>query len=289
MSYYHLHQERIDTLIRQALQEDIGDGDHTTLATLAPGQLGNAVVTLKQPGFIAGLEAARAIYRILDPDLVFTTHYSDGAEAQTGTVLFEVSGSMASITMGERLVLNTVQRMSGIATKTKRLTRLIAHTNTQILDTRKTTPNFRIFEKWAVYLGGGTNHRFGLYDAILLKDNHVDFAGSMGEALKRTKAYIDEKQWDLPVIVEVRHLDDIHLCLAHPWINRLLLDNMTPEMVQKAVALIDGAFETEVSGSVDEHNIADYAAQGVDYVSVGALTHQIKSLDMSMTVKKSAL
>ncbi|MFN5619827.1 MAG: carboxylating nicotinate-nucleotide diphosphorylase [Flavobacteriales bacterium] len=271
-----------DDLIRTALAEDLGDGDHTTLATIPAEATGKARLLVKQPGIIAGIDVARRVFEQVDNQLVFTRVLNDGDTIAPGDVAFYLEGSSRSITIGERLALNFMQRMSGIATKTHRIQSLIADTKCKLLDTRKTTPGFRFFEKEAVRMGGGVNHRFGLYDMILVKDNHIDFAGGVEPALSHVRTYLNEKGKALKVEVEARTMDEVKAIVESGFVFRVLLDNMTPAQIASAVEFIAGRIETEASGGITEKNIRDYALAGVDYVSMGALTHQIESLDLSL-------
>jgi nicotinate-nucleotide pyrophosphorylase (carboxylating) len=272
----------VDDFIRQALAEDLGDGDHTTLSTIPASNQGKARLLVKQEGVLAGIEIARKVFTQVDSSLTFTGLLEDGTIIKPGDVAFYVEGSSRSITIGERLALNFMQRMSGIATKTHRIQSLIADTSCKLLDTRKTTPGFRYFEKEAVRIGGGVNHRFGLYDMILVKDNHVDFAGGVPQALAQVKKYLESTGKSLRVEVEARNMQEVKEIVESGIAFRVLLDNMTPEQIADAVQWINGRLETEASGGITEVNIRDYALAGVDYVSMGALTHQIQSLDLSL-------
>jgi nicotinate-nucleotide pyrophosphorylase (carboxylating) len=272
----------VDDFIRRALAEDVGDGDHTTLSTIPASAIGKARLLVKQEGVLAGVEIARAVFAQVDSSLTFTKLLSDSAVIKPGDVAFYVEGPSRSITIGERLALNFMQRMSGIATKTHRIQSLIADTKCKLLDTRKTAPGFRYFEKEAVRMGGGVNHRFGLYDMILVKDNHVDFAGGVQQALSQVKNYLESTGRNLRVEVEARNMSEVMQIVDSGIAFRVLLDNMTPAQIAEAVQWIDGRVETEASGGITELNIRDYALAGVDYVSMGALTHQIQSLDLSL-------
>jgi len=272
----------VDDFIHSALAEDLGDGDHTTLSTIPADAHGKARLLVKQAGVLAGTEVARKVFAQVDSSLVFTPLLVDGATIEPGDVAFFVEGPSRGITIGERLALNFMQRMSGIATKTYRIQSLIADTQCKLLDTRKTTPGFRHFEKEAVRIGGGVNHRFGLYDMILVKDNHVDFAGGVKPALDQVMKYLRDTGRSLQVEVEARNMDEVRAVLESGIAFRVLLDNMTPEQIKVAVDFIAGRIETEASGGITEKNIRDYALAGVDYVSLGALTHQIESLDLSL-------
>lgn len=272
----------VDDFIRRALSEDVGDGDHTTLSTIPASAKGKARLLVKQEGILAGVEIARSVFAQVDSTLTFTKLLEDGAVIKPGDVAFHLEGPSRSITIGERLALNFMQRMSGIATKTHRIQSLIADTKCKLLDTRKTTPGFRYFEKEAVRMGGGVNHRFGLYDMILVKDNHVDFAGGVTNALSQVKSYLDSTGRKLRVEVEARNMEEVRLIVESGIAFRVLLDNMTPAQIAEAVQWIAGRTETEASGGITEVNIREYALAGVDYVSMGALTHQIQSLDLSL-------
>lgn len=277
-------QQALHQLIRSALQEDIGEGDHSTLSSIPSQQQGKAVLRIKQAGILAGMQVAATIFQLVQSDAVFTALKQDGDAMQVGEVAFEVTAKVHTILQCERLVLNCMQRMSGIATLTKSYTDLLKGYHTKLLDTRKTTPNFRLLEKEAVRIGGGVNHRFGLYDMIMLKDNHIDYAGGIPKAIAAASDYVQRVQPSLKIEVETRSLEDVALVLEHGAgkVFRIMLDNFTPEQVKAAVVLIDGRMETEASGGINKENIQDYAAAGVDYVSVGGLIHQAQSLDLSL-------
>lgn len=275
-------EKHLSTLIDIWLEEDIGDGDHTTLSTIPSDAGGKAKLLVKQPGIIAGVRVAKEIFHRFDPQLKIDIFIEDGIKVQPVDVVFEVSGSVRSILQTERLVLNVMQRMSGVATHTHEYVKKLEGYKTKILDTRKTSPSMRLLEKEAVKLGGGENHRFGLFDMILIKDNHIDFAGGIAHALEWTRKYLIENKKDLRIEIEARSLDDIREILTSGGADRILLDNFTPALTGEAVKLINGACETESSGGITLENICDYAACGVDYISVGALTHQIKSMDLSL-------
>ncbi len=272
----------MQSFIRQALAEDIRDGDHTTLATIPSDARGKARLLVKQSGIIAGVQAAREIINAFNPGLRMEVMIHDGTAVQPGDEVFYLYGDSRSITTIERLVLNVMQRMSGIASKTHRIQATISHTKCKLLDTRKTTPGFRYFEKWAVKIGGGENHRFGLYDMILVKDNHVDFCGGMNAALRHIDEYIAQHGLDIPIEVEARNLDDVMIILNWNKAIRILLDNFSPEKLREAVKLIQGKCQTEASGGIDEKNVVMYAETGVNFISMGALTHQIASMDLSL-------
>lgn len=276
----------VQAFIRQALNEDVGDGDHTSLSTIPAHVLGSAHLLVKDQGVLSGIDIAREVFRQVDSQLQFEQFMNDGDPIQYGDIAFRLHGSSRSITIGERLALNIMQRMSGIATKTAAIQRQIAHTNCKLLDTRKTTPGFRYFEKLAVTHGGGVNHRFGLYDMILVKDNHVDYCGGVKPALDNVKKYLRDTGRSLQVEVEARNLREIEEILAANIAFRILLDNFTPQALVDAVRLIDRRVLTEASGGINASNIVAYAETGVDFISMGALTHQIASLDMSLKAIK---
>jgi len=278
----YLTPEAIDRFIKAALAEDIGDGDHSTLAAVPAHAQRQARLLIKDAGLLAGMELAPLIFHAVDPGLQVSIHLSDGVSVQPGDVGLTVSGKAQSILQAERLVLNCMQRMSGIATYTHRLRTMIAHTSAQLLDTRKTTPNFRLMEKWAVVIGGGLNHRFGLFDMIILKDNHIDYAGGVTQAITATHAYLKEKNKTLNIVVETRNLAEVEEALKVGGITRIMLDNMAPERMREAIRLIDGRFPTEASGGITENSIVAVAETGVDYISIGALTHSVRSLDISL-------
>lgn len=272
----------LDELIKQALAEDIGSGDHTTLSTIPATATGEAQLLIKANGVVAGIEVARKVFETLDPTLQFKPLMKDGTKVMVGDIVFTLSGSSRSILTGERLALNFMQRLSGIATATRHMADLIADTPARLLDTRKTTPLLRQLEKQAVVAGGGTNHRYGLYDMILIKDNHVDFAGGIRQAIEATHQYMKEKKMNLKIEIEVRNFDELQQVLRSGGVHRVMLDNFSPEDLQRAVGIVDGQIETEASGRITAENIRSYAETGVDFISSGALTHQIKSLDMSL-------
>ncbi|MER2999041.1 carboxylating nicotinate-nucleotide diphosphorylase [Pontibacter populi] len=282
----YLTEKSISDFIAMALAEDIGDGDHSSLASIPGDAQNQARLLVKGDGILAGVELAGYIFNAVDPTLQVEVLMQDGETIKYGDVALTVKGKAQSILTAERLVLNCMQRMSGIATYTHHLTDLIKGTGAKLLDTRKTTPNFRIMEKWAVVIGGGHNHRFGLFDMIILKDNHVDYAGGIKEAIVATQRYLQEKGKDLRIEVETRNLDEVKQAIETGGIHRIMLDNMTPEMMREAVAMIGGKFETEASGGITETTIRSVAECGVDYISVGALTHSIKSIDLSLKAYK---
>jgi nicotinate-nucleotide pyrophosphorylase (carboxylating) len=272
----------LDEFIINALKEDIGDGDHTSLSCISAHEQGSAQLEVRQEGIIAGIEVAKRLYEIYDSSLSIDILKKDGDWVQKGDVVFVLNGSARSILTTERVVLNIMQRMSGIATKTRKLVNQIAHTNAELLDTRKTTPGIRFIEKKAVLIGGGSNHRFGLYDMIMIKDNHVDFAGGVRQAITKSKEYLNSQKKPLKIEVEVRSLDELNQVLLVGGVDRIMLDNFTPAEIKKALELIPTEFETEASGGISDTNIVDYAETGVNYISVGALTHSAISLDLSL-------
>jgi len=272
----------INELIDIAIQEDIGDGDHTSLSCIPKDAIGKAHLLVKEAGTIAGVELAQTIFKKIDPQLLFHKKISDGEQVQIGDIIFTVEGNSQSILQAERLALNFMQRMSGIASNTRYYVDLLDGLHTQVLDTRKTTPGLRHLEKWAVKIGGGLNHRMGLYDMIMIKDNHIDYAGGIKEAINSTRAYLTKNQKSLKIEIEARDLTELHEILAVGGIDRIMLDNFSFEDMHTAVALIDGNYETEASGGITSETIRRYAECGVDFISVGALTHQIKSLDLSL-------
>ncbi|MDJ1502912.1 carboxylating nicotinate-nucleotide diphosphorylase [Xanthocytophaga agilis] len=278
----YLNTRSIDTFIQTALHEDIGDGDHSTLAAVPATAQRQARLIIKDTGMMAGMELASYIFHAVDPALQVTTLIEDGSMVKYGDIGLTVTGKAQSILQAERLVLNCMQRMSGIATYTHQLVQLISHTKAKLLDTRKTTPNFRLMEKWAVAIGGGLNHRFGLFDMIILKDNHIDYAGGVTQAIQATHQYLKEKDKNLNIVVETRNLKEVEEVLQIGNITRIMLDNMPPDRMREAIALINGRFPTEASGGITEETIGAVAESGVDYISVGALTHSVKSLDISL-------
>lgn len=272
----------INELIDIAIKEDIGDGDHTSLSCIPKNAVGKAHLLVKEKGIIAGVELAEKIFRKIDPNLVFSNSLNDGDAVDIGDIVFTVEGLSQSILQAERLVLNFMQRMSGIASNTNNYVKLLEGLDTKILDTRKTTPGLRAIEKWAVKIGGGVNHRMGLYDMIMIKDNHVDYAGGMREAITSTQEYLIKNNKQLKIEVEARNLTELDEILAIGGIHRIMLDNFSFEEMRKAVKLIDGKYETEASGGITYETTREYAECGVDFISVGALTHQIKSIDLSL-------
>lgn len=272
--------------IKLWLAEDIGDGDHTTLCCIPADAMGRSRLIVKDTGIIAGIEVAKKVFEIFDNELRITQYMHDGDEVKPQDIAFEVEGKVRSLLQTERLMLNIMQRMSGIATQTREYVKLLEGTRTRILDTRKTTPGLRMLEKEAVLIGGGCNHRIGLYDMILLKDNHIDFAGGISQAIDRANKYLKDNNKNLKVEIEVRNFDELNEVLASGNVNRIMLDNFSVADTRKAVEIIGGRFETESSGGITETTIREYALAGVDYISVGALTHSIKSLDMSFKAIK---
>ncbi len=272
----------IEEAIRLALQEDIGDGDHTSLACIEKNKSGKAHLLVKESGILAGMEVVKKIYQIFDPKLELEVLLEDGSLIKKGDIAFYIKGNAISILSTERLVLNFLQRMSGIATYTHKVVKLLDGLPVKILDTRKTTPNLRVFEKMAVRIGGGFNHRFGLYDMIMLKDNHIDYAGGIRQAIEATQTYLLNQHKNLAIEIEARSMEDVEEILNIGKVQRIMLDNFQPEQLKKAVQLINHRFETEASGGITLENIRSYAETGVDFISVGALTHQIKSLDLSL-------
>lgn len=277
-------EEKLQHLISEALHEDIGDGDHSTLSCIPAGERGKAVLKIKQDGVLAGVSVAEKIFKQVEPSAVFTAYKKDGDPMLSGEKAFDVHASVHTILKCERLVLNILQRMSGIATLTNQYATTIKDYNTRILDTRKTTPNFRLLEKEAVKIGGGTNHRYALYDMIMLKDNHIDFAGGIENAINKAWDYVQTQKPGLKIEVETRNLEDVIkvIEIGKGKVFRIMLDNFSPEQITEAVQLINKIFETEASGGINLENIVEYAKTGVDYISVGALIHQAKSLDLSL-------
>jgi nicotinate-nucleotide pyrophosphorylase (carboxylating) len=272
----------IQNFIDLALTEDVGDGDHTSLATIPAEAEGKAKLLVKEAGVLAGVELALQIFKTVDADLKVEVLLQDGAQIQPGDIVLYVEGRAQSILKAERLVLNCMQRMSGIATKTNQIVELVKDSGVKLLDTRKTTPGMRYLEKWAVRIGGGVNHRFGLYDMILIKDNHVDYAGGIKQALKEARQYLKDQHKNLQIEIEVRNSQELQQVIDEGGADRIMLDNFSIEELKAAVELINGRYITEASGGITLENIADYATTGVDYISSGALTHSVKSLDLSL-------
>jgi len=281
-----LDKEIIHQFIVNALSEDVGDGDHTSLSTIEAGTQGKARLLVKDTGILAGVELAAEIFREVDPNLKLNVFLQDGAEIKPKDVAFEVEGDAQAILKAERLVLNCMQRMSGIATTTHQIVDILQGTHAKVLDTRKTTPGLRYLEKWAVRIGGGVNHRFGLYDMILIKDNHVDYSGGIRQAIENANRYLHDTGKKLAIEIEVRNLDELEQVLQTGNVNRILIDNFNFTDLKQAVNMIEGRYITEASGGITIDNIRGYAECGVDYISVGALTHSIKSLDLSLKAVK---
>jgi nicotinate-nucleotide pyrophosphorylase (carboxylating) len=275
-------QNELQLLIVNAIREDVGNGDYSSLACIPENAIGKAKLLVKEDGIIAGVAYAKMIFEYVDANLQIETFIEDGSVVKKGDVAFHVSGSSQSILKSERVVLNTMQRMSAIATKTNSYVQLLKGTNTKVLDTRKTTPGFRVAEKWAVTIGGGENHRFALYDMVMLKDNHIDFAGGITLAIAKTKAYLKENNLDLKIIVEARNLSEIEEILKSDGIHRILIDNFNYEDTRTAVARIGNKCQTESSGNINEETMRQYADCGVDYISSGALTHSVYNMDLSL-------
>ena len=277
-----IDEKTLGHFIDLAIKEDIGDGDHTSLATIPANHRGKARLLVKEEGVIAGIDVAELVFMKLDHSVIFKPFMKDGQPVKYGDIVFEVEGKTISILQAERLVLNIMQRMSGIATQTRLYVDKLQGLKTKILDTRKTTPGMRLLDKYAVKTGNGENHRIGLYDMILIKDNHIDFSGGIENALDKTFDYLKKKGKNLKIEIEARSINDVERILAKGGIDRIMLDNFTPELTKQAVQLINGKYEIESSGNITIENIRDYAECGVDYISVGALTHQIESLDLSL-------
>ncbi len=278
----YLTEEAIVEFIGASFREDVGQGDHSSMGSIPANARSTARLLVKDDGILAGVELASMIFKFYDPTLVMNRMLNDGDKIKKGDIAFTVEGLSRSILSCERLVLNCMQRMSGIATYTDRLTQLIAGSKAKLKDTRKTTPNFRLMEKWAVYIGGGVNHRFALYDMIMLKDNHIDMAGGICNAIENTKKYLKEKHKNLRIEVETRNIQEVREVLAAGGVDTIMLDNMTIEQMREAVTIIGGKCQTEASGGITEATIGKVAETGVDFISVGALTHSVKSLDLSL-------
>lgn len=276
------YQHQLEELISNALKEDVGDGDQSTLSIIGPDVKGKAILKIKDEGIIAGIDVAEKIFSFVEPASVLKKFKNDGDEMHFGEMAFEVNAKVYTILSCERLVLNCMQRMSGIATLTKKYTDKLKGYSTQLLDTRKTTPNFRLLEKEAVRIGGGLNHRFGLYDMIMLKDNHIDYCGGIEKAIEKAWEYVQDKKPGLQIEVETRSIEDVKKVMLTGKINRIMLDNFTPEEIKEALKIIKGKYETEASGGITLENIESYAATGIDFISSGAIIHQAKSLDLSL-------
>ncbi len=272
----------LDELISMALREDVGDGDHSTLACIPSTASGKAKMVAKKEGVLCGVEVGTRVFLMVDDSLKVTCLKHDGDTLRVGDIVMTVEGHSGSILTAERTALNFMQRLSGIATETRQMVRMLDGLHTRLLDTRKTTPNMRLLEKYAVKCGGGTNHRIGLYDMVMLKDNHIDFAGGIAQAIDRTHAYLQQKGKNLKIEIEVRNLDELDQVLQHGGVNRIMLDNFDVNTLREAVKRIDGRYETEASGGITAETLRNYAETGVDFISVGALTHHIKSLDLSL-------
>jgi nicotinate-nucleotide pyrophosphorylase (carboxylating) len=272
--------------IIKSLEEDVGPGDYSSLSCIDHDKEGKAQLIVKEDGVLAGMELAELIFKEVEPNIYFDKKINDGAAVKKGDVAFIVHGKVLTLLKAERLVLNCMQRMSGIATTTNKYANVISHTKAKVLDTRKTTPLNRLIEKWGVRLGGGVNHRFGLYDMIMIKDNHVDFAGGIRQAIEAANRYNRQNNLNIDIEIETRSLDEVKAVLATGNVKRIMLDNFSPALIKEAVALIAGKFETEASGGITLDNIKDYAEAGVDFISVGALTHSVKSLDLSLKAIK---
>ena len=272
----------IDQYIQTFLQEDIGDGDHSTLACVPKTNSGSANLLVKEDGILAGIEIIKRVYELFDPNIEFIQFKKDGDSIFVGDVAFKVLGASQTILTTERTVLNILQRMSAIATQTKNIVEKVKGYPVKILDTRKTTPGFRFFEKEAVRIGGGSNHRFGLFDMVMLKDNHIDYAGGVNNAIEKTKAYLSDKKLNLKIEIEVRNFDELNQVLATGGVNRIMLDNFSPSDITLALKMIPASCETEASGGITIENVLEYAKTGIQFISIGALTHSVKSLDLSL-------
>ena len=275
-------EQLVDQLIDLSFAEDIGDGDHTTLCCIPADAMGKSHLLIKEDGILAGVEVAKEVFRRFDPEMQVEVLMGDGSKVKKGDIAMVVTGKVRSLLQTERLMLNIMQRMSGIATMTNRYVERLQGTGTRVLDTRKTTPGMRMLEKQAVKIGGGVNHRIGLFDMILLKDNHIDFAGGIEKAIDKTHAYLQKNNLNLKIEIETRSIDDVKRVLKHGGVHRIMLDNFTVEQTREALQLIDGQYETESSGGITDETIRSYAETGVDFISVGALTHHINSLDLSL-------
>ena len=277
-----MNTDQLQQFIETALSEDVGDGDHSTLSCIDLNARGKAVLKIKENGILAGMEVAEAIFRKVDPGVIFTSHKKDGDVMKIGEIAFDIEADVHTILTCERLVLNCMQRMSGIATLTSTYVSLLSNYKTKLLDTRKTTPNFRLLEKEAVKIGGGVNHRFGLYDMIMLKDNHIDYCGSIELAINKAYDYVQARNSNLKIEVETRNIADVQKVVAVGKVDRIMLDNFTPEQIREALLIIDGKFETEASGGINYANLEQYAETGVDFISSGAIIHHAVCLDLSL-------
>lgn len=277
-----VYEEKLQQLIKNALAEDIGDGDHSTLASIDANATGKAILKIKEDGILAGVSVAEKIFKYMEPGATFTIFKKDGEAMLYGELAFEVAAKVHTILQCERLVLNSMQRMSGIATLTKQYTDKLKPYTTRLLDTRKTTPNFRLLEKEAVRIGGGVNHRFGLYDMIMLKDNHIDYCGGIEKAVEKAYRYVQTKKPGLRIEVETRNIEDVKKVMAVGKVDVIMLDNFKPAQITEALKIIDGKYQTEASGGINIHTIEEYAATGVDFISSGAIIHQARSLDLSL-------
>jgi nicotinate-nucleotide pyrophosphorylase (carboxylating) len=282
MIFTPYQEQLIQSLILLALAEDIGSGDHTTLATVPKNSSQKAKLLVKEHGILCGLDIAKRIVKTVDSTLNIEQLMNEGDSMKPGDIAFYLEGNPASILTAERLILNSMQRMSGIATYTHKLVQSISGTSAVLIDTRKTSPGMRVLEKWAVHTGGGGNHRMGLYDMIMIKDNHIDFAGGIPQAIDRVHAYLKEKNLPLSIEIEARSLEDVKTIVAHGGVNRIMLDNFAPEQINEALPFIPDNYETEASGGINESNLLSYAQTGVNFISMGALTHQVRSLDLSL-------
>ncbi len=281
-SFIYSYAKQLTEIIENALNEDIGDGDHSTLACIDQSAVGSAKLLVKENGIIAGVELAEMIIKKLDPEAKFICYKFDGDTVAKGDLVFHIEARVHALLSGERLLLNCMQRMSGIATQTNNLVRIVSDYGVKLLDTRKTTPGIRLLEKWAVKIGGGHNHRFALYDMIMLKDNHIDHCGGITKAIHATQYYLRSKNKSLKIEIEVRNVDELNEVLICGGVDRIMLDNFTPNEIENVIKLIPKEFETEASGGITIENIQEYAKTGIQYISVGALTHSVKSLDLSL-------
>jgi nicotinate-nucleotide pyrophosphorylase (carboxylating) len=282
MTFTKQQEKLIEALILLGLAEDVGPGDYTTLATVPADVTQKARLLVKDTGILCGIDIARRIMKAIDPQMTMDQRMNDGDVIQKGDVAFYIEGKPGSILTAERLLLNCMQRMSGIASYTRKLVDLIRDTPATLIDTRKTSPGMRVMEKWAVFTGGGGNHRMGLYDMMMIKDNHIDFAGGIIQAIDRVHVFMKENKLDLKVEIEARSLEDVKTIVAHGGVNRIMLDNFSPQQITEALPLIPPSFETEASGGINESNLRAYALTGVQFISMGALTHQVRSLDLSL-------